>query len=118
LKSPEERAGGVKGNGAGGERLLRMNVINSINVSVLIRISKHAEDELMLRKIPVGLFKELLSLPEEKLPADKGREAWQSLFVFPNGKTYLLRAIIERSSTELVVVTVYKTNRIEKYRRK
>lgn len=36
----------------------------------------------------------------------------------PEGKTYLVRAIVDLIGEELVVVTAYRTSKIEKYWRK
>ncbi len=54
----------------------------------------------------------LLASPQQIVPNQEGRKAYQSQ-VEIDGKTYLLRAIVEDNTD--VVITVYRTSKIQKY---
>ncbi len=71
----------------------------------------HALKELKRRGIPLQAVTEALQYPDQIVPNVEGREAYHKLIEM-DGKTYLLRMIVERGDT---VVTVYRTSKIEKY---
>ena len=54
----------------------------------------------------------LLASPQQIVPNQEGRKAYQSQ-VEIDGKTYLLRVIVEDNTD--VVITVYRTSKIQKY---
>lgn len=75
------------------------------------RFIDHALKELKRRNIPLQLVIEALEQPDQIVPNVEGREAYHKL-VEMNGKTYLLRIIVESRDT---VVTIYRTSKVEKY---
>ncbi|MBI5331614.1 MAG: DUF4258 domain-containing protein [Betaproteobacteria bacterium] len=77
-------------------------------------LSAHAETELQRREIPFALLEQVMTSPEQIVPELRGLAAYQSRVAFPDGATYLLRAIVAERDP-LTVVTVYRTSRIEKY---
>jgi hypothetical protein len=77
--------------------------------------SKHAEEELARRKIPKDIALLVLKSPHQKVEEDGGLKAYQSKVPF-DGKTYLVRLIVNELT--LLVVTGYRTSKIEKYWRK
>jgi hypothetical protein len=79
------------------------------------RISDHAEEELVRRRIPRRLLEETLAAPQQIVPAYGGRKAYQSQIDFGSGRIYLLRAIVSEEGDFATVVTVYRTSRIRKY---
>jgi hypothetical protein len=79
------------------------------------RFTSHTEQELLRRFIPRPLLERVLANPQQKCPASNGRIAYQSKLEFPGGKIYLLRAIVDERLSPAVVVTVYRTSKIEKY---
>jgi len=63
------------------------------------------------------LVDQVLQAPEQKVPEVEGITCFQSR-VDIAGKQYLLRVMVNESGDPLVVVTVYRTNKIAKYWRK
>ena len=78
------------------------------------RISAHARSELQRRGIPLDLLESVLSAPQQKVPELEGVICYQSR-VAMGGKTYLLRAMVNETADPPIVVTVYRTSKIDKY---
>ena len=70
---------------------------------------------MIRRSIPLELVLSVLNAPEQELPAGRDRVVRQSRVLFPNGKRYLLRVVIEVRGGDFTVVTIYRTSRITKY---
>jgi len=79
------------------------------------RLSKHAERELGLRKIPRLLVDEVLRQPQQVVVERANRKAYQSQLDFGGGRIFLLRAIVDERFDPAVVVTIYRTSKINKY---
>ena len=78
------------------------------------RISDHVEAECERRQIPLNVLQIVLEQPEQVVPVERGRVAYQSRVQFED-KTYLVRAIVDASVAPAAVITVYRTSKIEKY---
>jgi Domain of unknown function (DUF4258) len=78
-------------------------------------LTNHVLQKLEQRKIPIQYLETLLKNPQQILPDKNDRKIFQSQFLFENGKTYLLRAIVTDSTKPAIVLTVYKTNQIKRY---
>jgi hypothetical protein len=81
------------------------------------RISRHAEDELVIRSIPRSMLENVMSSPEQIVNVESGLQVLQSR-VGPFGmhrQTMLLRAIVDTKNDPNVVITVYLTSKIERY---
>jgi len=79
------------------------------------RISRHAREELVSRRIPADLLQAVLDRPEQVVEEHGGVRAYQSKFEFERGKMFLVRAIVAEEADPPVVVTVYRTTKITKY---
>ncbi len=77
--------------------------------------SRHAQEELVRRGIPKMLVDSVLSNPEQVVPEQGGRVTYQSRVDFGAGRIFLLRVIVVDQVDPAVVVTVYRTSKIEKY---
>jgi hypothetical protein len=66
------------------------------------------------RNISLALLQDVLDRPEQIVDVRQGRKAYQSRHVI-DGKTYLVRAIVDIETQPPVVVTVYRTSKIAKY---
>ncbi len=77
------------------------------------KLSGHAEKELERRKIPRAYIDVVLNSPQQIVPEKEGRNAYQSKLDF-GGKVYLVRAIVKENEPAMVV-TVYRTSKIDKY---
>jgi len=79
------------------------------------RISQHAREEMARRDIPEDIVLRVLREPEQIVSGHEGRKAYQSRIEFGGGKVYLVRVILIDSVEPAIVVTVYRTSKIEKY---
>ena len=79
------------------------------------KFSQHAAEEAERRKIHRNLIESVLASPQQIVEEYNGMKAFQSQMDFGEGKTYLLRALVNDTVTPNIVVTVYKTSKIKKY---
>ena len=79
------------------------------------RFSRHAEEELVRRQIPRTALEAVLEHPQQRVPHRAGTEILQSLLESRDGRMYLLRAVVAVDKAPPVVVTVYRTSKIDKY---
>jgi hypothetical protein len=79
-------------------------------------LSDHARSEMIRRGISEEVLRQVLAAPEQRLPVRPGREVLQSTIQF-EGSLYLVRVFVDTDRDPAVVVTVYRTSKIEKYRR-
>jgi hypothetical protein len=77
--------------------------------------SAHALQEMERRRIPRQLVEGLLENPQQVLPGKNERQIYQACCEFEGGKIYLLRVIIDSNRDPPLVITVYRTSKIEKY---
>jgi len=82
------------------------------------RISGHAREEMEPRSIPLEMVESILTGPQQVVDGPLGKKVYQSKVEFPQGKTYLVRVVISEAADLPVVVTVYRTSKVEKYWRK
>jgi len=78
-------------------------------------LSVHVQEELARRKIPLPLLQTVLDNPQQVIPEQRGRKAYQSQVDFGDGKLFLLRAIVDESQLPPTVITAYRTSKIKKY---
>ena len=74
-----------------------------------------AKEEILKRGISLDIIEEILISPlliKEEL---NNRKSYQKVFKFLNEKKYLVRVIVEVRNKELMVITAYKTSKINKY---
>ena len=79
------------------------------------KFSKHAEAELILRQIPREFVEEVLRQPQQIVPERPPKRAYQSQVDFGGGRMFLLRVIVDDTIEPAMVVTVYRTSKINKY---
>lgn len=77
------------------------------------RLTDHAREEAERRGIPIDVIDSIMRSPGQVVNTYGGRKAYQSQVIIA-GKPYLVRIIVEEA-TPLIIVTVYRTSRIEKY---
>lgn len=61
------------------------------------------------------MLDEMLQNPQQIVAEKLGRKAYQSKVDFGGGRVFLLRAIIADDVDPATIITVYKTNKIDKY---
>ena len=82
------------------------------------KISRHAKEEMRRRAIPVDLVNKVLENPQQVVPGQGSKKVYQSKLDFGKGRIFLLRVVIAEIKDQAIVVTVYKTSKIDKYWRK
>jgi hypothetical protein len=81
-----------------------------------LRWSTHARDNLVDREIDRAVAEKTLSNPEFVVPGQLLRQVlMRRYFDQILQQEMLLRMVVEESSTERIVITIYKTSQIEKY---
>jgi len=78
------------------------------------RLSPHAATELTRRGFPASELQAALAEPEQVLPVRQGRVVLHRRYSH-RGRIYLLRVFVDVDVTPAVVVTWYRTSKIEKY---
>jgi hypothetical protein len=86
--------------------------------SKVVRWSAHALQTLVDREIDREVADVTLATPELAVSDESGRRIlMRQYFDEPLQREMLLRVVIEDTASEIVVVTLYKTSRIETYLR-
>ena len=78
-------------------------------------LTRHAAEETARRSIPREMLDAVLENPQQVVPAQRGKKAYQSQIRFADGRMFLLRAIVDERMDPATVVTVYRTTKIRKY---
>jgi len=84
-------------------------------MSAGFRYSTHAREEMARRGISVEIADGVLQQPEQIVLERAPRKAYQSRVEMDNGKTFLVRLIVDDTVIPAVVVTAYRTSKIQKY---
>jgi hypothetical protein len=81
------------------------------------RLSRHAEWEMNRRGIPLALVQAVMRHPEQRVVDESRTDRWvhQSRFRFENGKMSLVRVVVDEEEEPPVIITAYRTSKIEKY---
>jgi hypothetical protein len=77
------------------------------------RITDHAREEMERRGIPEEVVAQIMTNPGQIVSIQDKRKAYQSKIGF-TGKLYVVRIVVEENDP-LVIVTVYRTSKIDKY---
>lgn len=76
-------------------------------------ISRHALEQLKNRNIPERCVQDVIENPEKVIEYDACIKIYQAKIRLE--KTFLLRVFVNTCKEPEVVITVYKTTKIEKY---
>lgn len=82
------------------------------------QISDHARLEMARRGISEEVLQTVLTRPEQVIETSSGRRVLQGRIKFPGvagGKLYLVRAVVEPTKEPPLVITVYRTSKLQKY---
>lgn len=80
-------------------------------------VTPHAAKQMKRRGIDRKAIKNVLYAPERRLAVRPGRDVLEKVVDF-HDRPYLVRVIVDVDRAPAEVVTVYRTSKIEKYRRK
>ncbi len=78
------------------------------------RLTSHAREEIERRAIPVSWLEAVLGKPDQVVPERGSLKAYQSRRDI-GGRMFLLRVVVDDTVDPAVVVTAYRTTKIEKY---
>jgi len=82
------------------------------------KLTDHARREMTRRQISEAEIAKVLSVPEQTQIVRTGRAVYQSrLEMGDPPKIYLLRVFVDIDREPAEVVTVYRTSKVDKYRR-
>ena len=76
--------------------------------------SKHAIEQMGIRKISMEIALEILENPKEIIIGNE-QTIYQSIITSNDTKEYLVRIIVNSLKNPKVVITVYKTSKLKKY---
>ena len=79
-----------------------------------INLSNHAKEQIEDREIPVDMVLAVVKNPAQKYFNDIDETVCQSKVIFGE-KTYLLRVFVNFAKNPPVVISVYRTSKINKY---
>jgi hypothetical protein len=79
------------------------------------RYSRHALEEMTRRGISQRMVDDVLANPQQIVDTPDGKKAYQSQVDFGGGRIFLVRAIVAEDVDPNLVVTVYRTSKINKY---
>jgi hypothetical protein len=81
------------------------------------RLSRHAEWEMTRRGIPLAMVQAVMDRPKQRLADESRAGRWihQSRLRFEDGRMYLLRIVVAEDEEPPVIITAYRTSKIEKY---
>ncbi len=81
------------------------------------QFSNHSLEQMQVRGITEEMVNNLFKNPGQRLldPFDSGKMILQSIFSDSNAKMFLVRIFINVSKKPPMVITVYKTSKIDKY---
>ena len=78
-------------------------------------VSKHAQKEMNRREIILETVSRIMENPDQIVEEYGGKKAYQSIIDYGFDSKYLVRVIVNDSVIPMVVVTVYRTSKINKY---
>jgi hypothetical protein len=78
------------------------------------QLSIHVREEMARRGIPLAVVESVLAAPAQKVPEHGDIVCYQSK-VEINQKPYLVRVMVNETTTPPKVVTAYRTSKISKY---
>jgi hypothetical protein len=69
------------------------------------------------RGIPLALVQAVMEQPEQRVVDESGTGRWiyQSRLRFEDGKMCLLRVVVDEEEQQPLVITAYRTSKVEKY---
>lgn len=82
------------------------------------QISDHARFEMARRGISEKVLQTMLAKPEQVIETPSGRKVLQGRIQFPGvagGKLCLVRVVVDPTKEPPLVITVYRTSKLQKY---
>ncbi len=81
-----------------------------------IQISKHAREQMKKRGISEEMVFDIVQSPDQEISEDSDKQIYQSIKYFEKDKKeFLVRVFVNIIKPPNLVITVYRTTKIEKY---
>ena len=77
--------------------------------------SQHPQEEMQVRQIPMEIAEQVLLYPDQTYLQVEGKMVYQGIKTFPEGRDYLVRIFVNIIKDPNVVITLYRTSKIDKY---
>jgi hypothetical protein len=96
--------------------LFTFTIIKTANtlIGMEIEFSKHSVNQMRLRSIYSKIVELIIQNPDSIITQDYKTKIYSKLLV-EESKTYLYRVFVNENKTPPMIITVYKTSKIEKY---
>jgi hypothetical protein len=82
---------------------------------MIFKLTNHVKEEMVRRSISWTLLEQVLNNPQQIVIEKGNLKAYQSIISFDDGRSFLIRAIVDDTITPAVVVTAYRTSKTKKY---
>ena len=81
-------------------------------------VTPHAAGQILRRGLTKDDVARVVRQPEQRLSVRSGRDVLQSRFELGDTGSYLVRVVVDVERTPAMVVTAYRTSKVEKYWRR
>ena len=88
--------------------------INDWSIAIELILSKHAKEQIADRGIPERVVRNVVKAPEQQYNNDIDETVCQSKKIFED-KVYLVRVYVNFYKEPPVIISAYRTSKIEKY---
>ena len=78
-------------------------------------LSNHAKEQMLLRGIAEFQVEEVLENPDSVIERAADQLVFQKIRTFENGANFLLRVFVNPLKDPALIITVYKTSKLDKY---
>jgi hypothetical protein len=82
---------------------------------MIFKFTNHVKEEMVRRSISWTFLEQVLNNPQQIVIEKGNLKVYQSIVSFDDGRTFLIRAIVDDTITPAVVVTAYRTSKTKKY---
>jgi hypothetical protein len=82
---------------------------------MVFKLSRHAREEMERRSISLPLLESVMDDPQQIVVERENLKAYQSVVDVAEKGSFLLRVIVDDAVEPPMVVTAYKTSKINKY---
>lgn len=79
-------------------------------------LSDHAEQQIRRRGLTHEIVFDVLANPDQEIKLDESKTIYQKIIYWqPESKNYLIRVIVNLAKDPQLIITAYKTSKINKY---
>lgn len=87
-----------------------------LKTMAVVQISNHAREQMRERGVPEEMVMEIISVPEQTVLESPEKMIYQSIKFFEQDQSnFLVRVFVNITKSPNLVITVYRTSKIEKY---